>query len=267
MQSGVRARALGLALRVRSRPRSCPRAGFSTSFSQRGPVTWASLALTGVVGGGLVVYYQTEKDRRQHLVTTKQKTVGKPSLGGPWTLVNMDGKPVTDLTYRGRFTLLYFGFTRCPDICPSELVKVGDVLDSLGSNLAQLDTLFISVDPNRDTLRQLRAYAQDFHPSIHYLTGTKDQVKAITKAYRVYFIKANENEEDEDDYLVDHSTVLYLVGPDGGFQEFFTSSETAKDIAAKIEAHITDSSGPSAPGSPGLPFLDSIMGKARSMMK
>mmetsp|Transcript_11313 Transcript_11313/g.19238 ORF Transcript_11313/g.19238 Transcript_11313/m.19238 type:complete len:105 (+) Transcript_11313:264-578(+) len=85
-----------------------------------------------------------------------------------------------------KFVLLYFGFTRCPDICPSELVKVGKVLDRLTPHAGKtLETLFVSIDPQRDTLKQLRAYSQDFHPTIKYLTGTPDQIAQITKAFRV----------------------------------------------------------------------------------
>ena len=219
-----------------------PRRSFAEAASNnlKGPVTWASLAITGAVGAAGVAYYSIEKDRLQTLVATKQKVVGKPSLGGPWTLVESDGKPVTDASLRGKFALLYFGFTRCPDICPSELVKVGNVLDRLGPEIAgsKLETLFLSVDPQRDFLSQLRAYGTDFHPTIRYLTGTKEQVAAATKAYRVYFIKANENETDEEEYLVDHSTVLYLVGPDGVFLDFFTSSVTAPDIAKRIKDYV-----------------------------
>lgn len=144
--------------------------------------------MTAVLGTGFVAYYQIEKDRLQTLVTTKQKTVGKPSLGGPWTLVDSEGQPVTEASMRSKFALLYFGFTRCPDICPSELVKVGKVLDLLGTEVAgnTLETLFISVDPQRDTVKQLREYAQDFHPTIKYLTGTADQIAETTKAFRVY---------------------------------------------------------------------------------
>ena len=145
------------------------------------------------MGASCVAYYSIEKDRMQTLVATKQKTVGKPSLGGPWTLVNSEGVPVTDASLRGKYLLFYFGFTRCPDICPSELVKVGNVLDKLPSSVpgGGMETLFISVDPQRDTLQQLRAYATDFHPTIKYLTGTKDQIAEATKAYRVYFIKVS----------------------------------------------------------------------------
>ena len=110
-------------------------------------------------------------------------------------------------------------------------------------HLAKLQTLFISVDPNRDTVEQLRAYAPDFHPSINYLTGTKEQIAAMTKAYRVYFIKANEDESDEDDYLVDHSAVQYLVSPEGEFLDFFTSSVVSTEIAARISKHMDESEG------------------------
>jgi protein SCO1/2 len=177
----------------------------------------------------------------QTMLATKQKTVGKPSIGGPFTLVDSNGRPVTNADFRGRFMLLYFGFTRCPDICPSELVKVGTVLDQLGPKVTidgSFSTLFISVDPQRDSLSQLQSYAKDFHPTITYLTGTKDQVEEATRAFRVYFIKANENEADEEDYLVDHSTVMYLMSPSGELLEFFTSSVTALDIAKRIDAHV-----------------------------
>jgi len=219
---------------------SIPARPFAAAGTGRGPVSWAGLVVSGAVACAVVAYYNVEKDRLQTLVMTKQKTTGKPSLGGPWSLVDMNGKPVTDADYRGKYVLFYYGFTRCPDICPSELVKVGAVLDLLGPEIAgkSLETLFISVDPQRDTLSQLREYARDFHPTIQYLTGTKEQIAVATKAWRVYFVKANENENDDEDYLVDHSTVLYLMGPTGEFEEFFTSSVNAPEIAKKIRAHV-----------------------------
>jgi len=156
------------------------------SGTGRGPVTWPGLTAAAIAGLACTGYYQIEKDRLQTLVATKQKTVGKPSLGGPWTLVDSDGRPATEASMASKFVLLYFGFTRCPDICPSELVKVGKVLDRLTPHAGKtLETLFVSIDPQRDTLKQLRAYSQDFHPTIKYLTGTPDQIAQITKAFRV----------------------------------------------------------------------------------
>lgn len=204
-----------------------------------GPVTFASLSLMGLVFGGLVFYYEIQKEEKVKKVAKNVVTVGKAALGGPWVLVDHDGIPRTDASYRGKFCLLYFGFSYCPDICPSELVKVGNVkkqLDSLG--ITELQPLFISVDPSRDTVGQLRNYKQDFHPSIIYLTGTRDQIASAAKAYRVYFSKANENEDDEDDYLVDHSIVLYLVSPDGEFLDFFTQRMEVKDIVQRISDRV-----------------------------
>ncbi len=103
----------------------------------RGPVTYMTLLLAGVVSAGLIVYYQIEKENRREQATNKViTTVGKASLGGPWVLVDQDGIPRTNASYFGQHILLYFGFSHCPDICPSELVKVGKVIDALGDDLA-----------------------------------------------------------------------------------------------------------------------------------
>jgi hypothetical protein len=101
-----------------------------------GPITWTSLTITGIVAAGLMAYYQIEKENRREAASGKVvETVGKPALGGPWVLVDQDGVPRTDASYFGQFQILYFGFTHCPDICPSELVKVGKILNSLGTPL------------------------------------------------------------------------------------------------------------------------------------
>ena len=102
----------------------------------------------------------------------------------------------------------------------------------------RLRPVFISVDPLRDTVGQIRHYARDFHPGIEWLTGSTDQVQAATKAYRVYFSKANQHEDDEEDYLMDHSIVLYLVDPSGRFVECYTQRMLVGEIADKIKAHM-----------------------------
>lgn len=210
----------------------------SSRSSQRGPVGWTALALCGTAGAGLAVYYNVEKERRQTQATTKQTTHGKPSLGGSWTLVSSKtGYPVTDASYRGRYTLLYFGFTRCPDICPAELVKVGEVLALLKARRGpEVQALFVSLDPKRDSLEQLRFYARDFDDRIDFLVGTPEQIKTAARRYRVYSSIAD-GDQDSDDYLIDHSIVLYLNGPDGGFLDFFTQSTNARDVVAGIMKH------------------------------
>ncbi|EQC27550.1 hypothetical protein SDRG_14607 [Saprolegnia diclina VS20] len=215
-----------------------PKPDITTKLQNAGPVSWASMALAGVIGGGVLMYYKNEKDRLQTQTTGKVTTVGKALLGGPWTLVDCaSGTCVTDASFRGKHTILYFGFTHCPDICPNELVRLGEVLDKVPD--LDIEPLFITVDPARDTVAQMEAYKQDFHPKLRMLCGTPDMIKDVTKAYRVYFTKADETEVDDDaeedeEYLVDHSIVMYLIGPDGEFMDFFTQSARVDDIVKKI---------------------------------
>ena len=141
-----------------------------TKQRDRGPIGWGALAVTGAAGCGLAYYSEVEKTRRQEQAAKKQTTYGKPSLGGPWTLVDAKtNKPVTDASFHGSYVLLYFGFSRCPDICPSELLKVQKVLRLLGDEAPT--PLFVSLDPRRDSLRQLRAYGKDFDERVRFLVG------------------------------------------------------------------------------------------------
>ena len=227
------------AIAAAPRPNNTRRA-FAASPRQnnamRGPIGWGALAVTGAAGCGLAYYYEVEKTRRQEQAAKKQTTYGKPSLGGPWTLVDSKtNKPVTDASFHGSYVLLYFGFSRCPDICPSELLKVQKVLRLLGDEAPT--PLFVSLDPRRDSLRQLRAYGKDFDERVRFLVGTPAQCKAAAKAYRVYSSIGAVDDENDDDYLIDHSIVLYLVGPDGKFLDFFTQATPADAIAAKIREH------------------------------
>ena len=132
----------------------------------RGPLTWGAVGLLGVVGALAMGYYRMKWDEKQKRVSSEVTSTGKPALGGPFTLVDMHGRPVTDKNFHGKFVLLYFGFCHCPDICPSELVKVGAIAKKLEGKLGEgvVKPVFVSVDPDRDSLAQLRHYAQDFHP-------------------------------------------------------------------------------------------------------
>merc|ERR1712086_57265 len=114
-----------------------------------------------------------------------------------------------------------------------ELVKMGGVIDALGKKGKDVKPVFISVDPNRDTIAQVDYYLKDFNKKFLGLTGTKDQVEVATRAYRVYFNKADEHEEDEDEYLVDHSIVMYLINPEGEFEEFFTQSAESEEVVKR----------------------------------
>jgi protein SCO1/2 len=210
-----------------------------------GPVSWASVALLAAAAAAAVAYTSAAKQKKKAAAAAKVEGVGRPMLGGPWSLVDGDGAPVTsaDARLRGGFALLYFGFTFCPDICPSELVKMAKVVSlveaRLGAGARRLTPVFVTLDPYRDSCAQVGAYARDFSPRMIGLTGTPAQISRAAKKFRVYFAEVD-HAEGEDDYLVDHSIVMYLMGPDGEFVDFFTQFATASEIADKIERVIRD---------------------------
>ncbi|CAI5503558.1 unnamed protein product, partial [Closterium sp. Naga37s-1] len=207
-------------------------------FPPRQPVTWASLALLLLTGGALLTYFESEKRKRLEAVR-ELKPVGKAAIGGPFTLVDGQGKTFTDADLKGRWALLYFGFTFCPDICPSELIKIAQAVDLVEKQVGvKVVPVFISVDPERDTAEQVKEYVKEFHPRMIGLTGTPEQVKAAARAFRVYYMKT---EEEGYDYLVDHSIISYLMSPEFEFVKFFGRNHTpeglADGIAGEIKGH------------------------------
>jgi protein SCO1 len=198
------------------------------------------LALTSAIAFGSVSYYNITHADKLTTTASKVTTVGTALLGGDWTLVDTEsGKFVTNEDYKGEVLLLYFGFAHCPDICPSELRKLSSVLEECkSSGISNIRGLFVTVDPARDSVDNLRKYKLDFHPSITYLTGTPEMIKRMAKLYRVYISKADETEDG--DYLVDHSIVIYGVKKDGEFGDFFTQSMKKGDIVKKIKAILND---------------------------
>ncbi|WP_245183221.1 MULTISPECIES: SCO family protein [unclassified Haematospirillum] len=164
-----------------------------------------------------------------------QPETSPPSPGGPFTLVDGQGKAVTDQDFRGRWMLVYFGYTYCPDVCPTGLQTISQALRLLPSAKAEkVQPLFISVDPQRDTPEAVGAYVQAFDPSMIGLTGTEEQVAAAAKAYRVYYRKAPESGRAADDYLVDHSAMTWLMGPDGRYVTWFAHGLSAEEMAAGL---------------------------------
>lgn len=156
-------------------------------------------------------------------------------------MIDLDGKMVSNVTFQGKWLLLYFGFARCPDICPSEMLKIARVMDQLKETNPELASklvpVFVSVDPARDSLKALKEYAKDFHPSFVFLTGSPVQVQQMAKKYRVYVSKADETEDG--DYLVDHSIVVYFHDDKGELSDCFTQSMRPKDIGEKIVEKMT----------------------------
>lgn len=162
---------------------------------------------------------------------------GTPSIGGPFTLVDHTGKTVTERDFLGKFMLIYFGFTYCPDVCPTELQIMAAALQSLGPKAEQIQPVFISVDPERDTPDVLATYVKQFDPRFIGLTGTVEQVAAVSKAYRVFFRKAKD-ESSSADYSVDHSSIIYLMDREGKFLVFFGPGTSPDEVARKIEPYL-----------------------------
>jgi protein SCO1/2 len=139
---------------------------------------------------------------------------GTAAIGGPFALVTADGRTVTEQTYRGKWMLIYFGYTLCPDACPTALTNVSIAIQTLREEADDIQPLFVTIDPGRDTRQVLANYLQSFDPRIAGLTGSAEQIAAVVKAYRVYVAP---QQSTGDGYLVDHSSYVYLMDPNGTF--------------------------------------------------
>jgi len=171
--------------------------------------------------------------RERILSPLKVTTVGQALVGGPFALTDHTGKRVTDTDYRGTFMLVMFGFTFCPDVCPSELQLISAALDKLGPKGDRIVPLFISIDPERDTPDQLAQYVKSFHPRLIGLTGTPEEVAAAAKAYRVYFKKVTDAKSTAG-YTMDHLALIYLMGPDGAYRTHFTPGISVEALAERL---------------------------------
>ena len=160
------------------------------------------------------------------------------AIGGPFALQDGDGNAVTDHDFRGKLMLVYFGYTFCPDICPTELGLVAKALDALTPEQREkVVPLFITVDPERDTPSVMKTYTAAFHSGIIGLTGTVDQIEVAKKAYRIYAAKVPGG--DEKTYSMDHSSVLYLMGADGAYLEHFNRNATLDQIVEDLRRRLS----------------------------
>lgn len=205
-------------------------------------MTWRALAIFGVLGTGGLAYYSSERERQLKAIRAP-KTIGKAAIGGPFTLHTAANEKYTEQNLLGHWTLIYFGFTMCPDICPAELTKITDALNLLqkrgtkvsSNSDAQISPLFITVDPERDSAERSDEYAKNFHEAFIGLAGSAEDVQKVAKAYRVYYSR---DETPGDDYLVDHSIITYLMDPRGEFVEFYGKNASAKEMSSRIEARM-----------------------------
>ena len=159
----------------------------------------------------------------------------RESIGGPFTLIDQNGTRRTDADFRGKFMLVYFGFTYCPDVCPTDLQQMGLAVDQLGHAGDAVQPIFITVDPERDTPEHLKEYVTMFHSRFIGLTGDATAIKEAARAYRVYYDKV---ELPKSDYTVDHSAFIYLLGPEGEYLGFFPPGTSAELIVGTLRPQI-----------------------------
>ena len=165
---------------------------------------------------------------------------GSLAVGGPFTLTDDTGHAVTQASWPGRWLLVYFGYTFCPDVCPTELQTIANALDALGPLADRVQPLFITIDPGRDTPAHMAEYVKMFSPRLIGLTGTAQQIAAVAHAYRVYYAKVTPKDSTTD--LMNHSSFIYLMAPDGKLSTLFDPGTKAQDIAKAMRAHLSAAS-------------------------
>ena len=163
---------------------------------------------------------------------------GIVQIGGPFTLVDQDGKSRSEADFKGEHMLIYFGYTYCPDVCPTALSDMGLALNELGDVAAKVRPVFITVDPSRDTPERLKPYVANFHPRMVGLTGSEQAVTAAAKAYRVYFAKSK-TEAAPGEYLMDHTSIIYLMSPDGRYLTHFGHGTSIETMAERIRDNLS----------------------------
>lgn len=190
------------------------------------------IALASLVGLALaagIAWWQV-----QH--ATHQVETSAAAVGGPFRLTDHTGKAVSDADFRGRYMLIYFGYTFCPDVCPTELSTMAAAMDKLGPDADRVQPLFVTIDPERDTVAHMADYVPLFHPRLVGLTGTPDEIRAVAREFRVYAAKAPGSSGEA--YLMDHSSFVYLMGPDGKFVAVFPGGTGPEKMAGDIRKRI-----------------------------
>jgi len=207
-----------------------PTTGDKRSKSRR-VVPWAAAAI--LIAAFAVLTYLKPSETDRGIVTGA-------ALGGPFTLTDSNGRAVSDTDFRGKFMLVYFGYTFCPDICPTALTAMADTLDRLGEDGEKVVPLFITIDPERDTPEHLKEYISFFHPRQVALTGSADQIAAVAKSYGIFYTKdpvkgdGHDNHEHDHDYDMTHASTILLMGPDGKYRTHFRHGDTVQDMTDRI---------------------------------
>lgn len=190
------------------------------------------LWITLFIGGATYLGFYLKNQMDQHLQRQAlQEKKTNTAIGGWFSLKDTKGNRVTSNHFQGKYLLIYFGYSFCPDICPTALDNMTEALNALGRDAEKIQPLFITIDPKRDTESQLESYMKNFHPSFKVLTGTQQDINEAMVTYKVY---ASIVEGSSPEYLMDHSSIVYLMDPGGQFMTHFTHQTPGHEMAFKI---------------------------------
>ncbi|CAP24500.1 Protein CBR-SCO-1 [Caenorhabditis briggsae] len=211
------------------------------AFKRSSIFNWKTVLATFAIGGScLAALFYIKKIRMDEREKHRKQTAGKARIGGEWELVNTDGKLEGSEQLRGNWLLMYFGFTNCPDICPDEIEKMVKVVEIIESkkDATPIVPVFISVDPERDSVARVKEYCSEFSEKLRGFTGSTEQVNKVAKTFRVYHSQGPRTNKQEDDYIVDHTVIMYLIDPDGQFHDYYGQNRKAEEIANVIEMKV-----------------------------
>jgi protein SCO1 len=194
------------------------------------------LLCAGLAGVLTLVSLTIKLNAVKQRIASGESTVAGSEIGGPFTLIDQTGMTRTEKDLLGKYVLMYFGFTFCPAICPTELQKMNRALEETGVLADKIQPVFITIDPERDTQPVLANYVPQFHPRLLGLTGTREQIGPVLKSYRVYARKVEE--PGMTDYTMDHSSYIYLIGPDGLLLGAYGISTPPSQIVADIQKYV-----------------------------
>lgn len=191
-----------------------------------------STLIAVAIAGGLWVI-----EKRHVAYGEKETSTGKADIGGSFTLTDQNGKQVSDSQFRGKYMLVFFGFTSCPSICPVGMATITQAMEKLGDNANKVQPIFITVDPETDTPARMKEFLANFYPSVIGLTGTPEQIKAVESAYKVYAAKSV-NKDMPGGYNVDHSGFIYMMDKNGEYLQHCSYDEKPEKLASDINEAI-----------------------------
>ena len=192
------------------------------------------IVLAAAAGGMLFVHHSAQQESS---FVTARGFGGAARVGGPFQLTDHHGRTVGDADLRGRPALIFFGYTQCPDVCPMTLLRLTEALELLGHEGDAIQPVFITIDPLRDTPEVIADYIANFDPRFIGLTGTRQQIASVERVFAIY-AKAAEGAEKSGNYLVDHTALTYLIGPDGAFRAFIHQTSSPAEMAERIRENL-----------------------------